>query len=94
VSEHASEEEFRMKNLVTVVGLCVGALVVMEQAALADPTKKDDDYGYIFKDDALQAEGKDAITAQIRVRQRGTREGLLRPRVHFVPEMLKSVENL
>lgn len=83
-----------MKNLVTVVGLCVGALVVMEQAALAEPTKKDDNYGYIFNDEVLQAEGMDAIAAQIKVRQRGTREGLLRPRVHFVAEMLKSVENL
>ena len=78
-----------LAGLLAVVG--VSALAPM---AYADPTKKDDSYGYIFQDDPLQAEGKNANTAQIRVRKGGTRELLLRPRVHFVTEMLKSVENL
>ncbi|AKT37351.1 hypothetical protein [Chondromyces crocatus] len=56
--------------------------------------KKDDSYGYIFKDDILSADTQGASTAQIRVIKVGRRDQLLRPRVHFVPEMLKSVENM
>jgi hypothetical protein len=63
-------------------------------AAHADPTKKDNNYGYEFSDDALKAEGPGAHTARITVIPVGRRDRLLRPRVHFVTEMLKSVEQL
>lgn len=62
--------------------------------ASAEPTKKDDNYGYIFTDDVLNAENAGSSTAQIQVLKMGRRDRLLRPRVHFVPEMLKSVENM
>ena len=45
--------------------------------------EKEDSYGYVFTDDALQVEGKGVLTAQIHVRQGGTREILLRPRGGF-----------
>lgn len=83
-----------MKTMVMVIAGALLGIVTTENAARADPTKKEDSYGYVFTDDALKAEGKDVLTAQIRVRPRGTREALLRPRVHFVTEMLKTVENL
>jgi hypothetical protein len=63
-------------------------------SAQAEPTKKDDSYGYKFEDDILNAPGNDANVGMIKVRPMRTRELLTRPRVHFVPEMLKSVENL
>jgi hypothetical protein len=62
--------------------------------ACAEPTKKDNDYGYTFKDDLLQAGELTSQAAQIRVLNKGRRDLLLRPRLHFVQEMLKSVENM
>ena len=57
-------------------------------------TKTDDGYGYSFEDDPLNAGGFGPNDATIRVRARAARTTLIRPRTSFVPEMLKSVENL
>ncbi|HZF53562.1 MAG TPA: hypothetical protein VE093_33170 [Polyangiaceae bacterium] len=70
------------------------AFITTSVVAAAEPTKQDDSYGYIFKDDALAAETMGAASAQIRVLKLGRRDRLLRPRVHFISEMLKSVENM
>ena len=51
-------------------------------------------YGYEFDDDPLNAGGFGPNDATIRVRPRAARTTLIRPRTSFVPEMLKSVENL
>jgi hypothetical protein len=51
-------------------------------------------YGYEFEDDPLNAGGFGPNDATIRVRQGPVRTTLIRPRTSFVPEMLKSVENL
>jgi len=51
-------------------------------------------YGYEFDDDPLSAGGFGPNDATIRVRPRAARTTLIRPRTSFVPEMLKSVENL
>jgi hypothetical protein len=79
--------------------ILVGMAVVMGLSAVAfsasaEPTKKDDSYGYEFKDDILNADSKIANDVHIKVRKRASRELLQRPRLHFVPEMLKSVENM
>ena len=54
----------------------------------------DDGYGYTFDDDPLNAGGFGPNDATIRVRPRAARTTLIRPRTSFVPEMLKSVENI
>jgi hypothetical protein len=78
-----------------LIGLALAmAFVATAGDAAADPTKKDDSYGYVFEDDALKADTMGAASAQIRVLKLGRRDRLLRPRVHFVSEMLKSVENM
>ena len=82
-----------MKKSLIAFGLSM-AFITTSVVAAAEPTKKDDSYGYIFKDDALQADSMGATGAQIRVLKLGRRDRLLRPRVHFVAEMLKSVENM
>ena len=51
-------------------------------------------YGYEFSDDPLSAGGFGPNDATIRVRPGPVRTTLIRPRITFVPEMLKSVENL
>jgi hypothetical protein len=51
-------------------------------------------YGYEFSDDPLSAGGFGPSDATIRVRPGPVRTTLIRPRTSFVPEMLKSVENL
>ena len=67
-------------------------------AAGAKPTAggggKEDGYGYEFSDDPLSAGGFGPNDATIRVRPGPVRTTLIRPRTSFVPEMLKSVENL
>ena len=54
----------------------------------------DKGYGYEFSDDPLSAGGFGPNDATIRVRPGPVRTTLIRPRTSFVPEMLKSVENL
>ncbi|MEO8901906.1 MAG: hypothetical protein ABI488_08575 [Polyangiaceae bacterium] len=53
-----------------------------------------DGYGYEFTDDPLNAGGFGPNDATIKVRPRAARTTLIRPRTTFVPEMLKSVENI
>ena len=59
-----------------------------------DAAGKDEGYGYEFSDDPLAAGGFGPNDATIRVRPGPVRTTLIRPRTSFVPEMLKSVENL
>ena len=51
-------------------------------------------YEYTFADDALDAHPNITSSLTIAVRGRAPSAGLIRPRVQFVPEMLKSVEAL
>jgi hypothetical protein len=64
------------------------------QAAKESAEKGGDGYGYEFDDDPLSAGGFGPNDATIRVRPRAARTTLIRPRIQFVDEMLKSVENL
>ena len=57
-------------------------------------SKTDDGYGYSFDDDPLNAGGFGPNDATIRVRAKAARTTLIRPRTSFVPEMLKSVQNI
>ena len=65
-----------------------------EAAAAAGGGGKEEGYGYDFSDDPLSAGGFGPNDATIRVRPGPVRTTLIRPRTSFVPEMLKSVENL
>mgnify|MGYP001262193615 CR=1 FL=1 len=81
-----------------IVALALGAAAfVVTPAALAQAKKEakgDEGYGYTFEDDPLNAGGFGPNDATIRVRPRAARTTLIRPRTSFVPEMLKSVENI
>jgi hypothetical protein len=75
-----------------VLGLTFAAAVV--SLASAASAQDEEGYGYEFEDDPLNAGGFGPNDATIRVRPKAARTTLIRPRTTFVPEMLKSVENL
>jgi hypothetical protein len=83
-----------------VVSLAAGVSVFMlASGALAQAAKEteggsDEGYGYQFEDDPLAAGGFGPNDATIKVRPKAARTTLIRPRTTFVPEMLKSVENI
>jgi len=80
------------------VALAVLGVLLFATDALAQGKpgggKKEEGYGYEFSDDPLAAGGFGPNDATIRVRSGPVRTTLIRPRTSFVPEMLKSVENL
>lgn len=79
----------------TIMALATLGATLFTSAAYAEPRKeKAENYGYTFDDDALLGGDLGAQTAVIKVRQKGMRDKLIRPRVQFVNELLKSVEAL
>jgi hypothetical protein len=78
----------------TTAILSAATVLLIGSVAFAQDKKKDDGYGYEFTDDPLNAGGFGPNDATIRVRPGPVRTTLIRPRTSFVPEMLKSVENL
>ena len=77
--------------------LVASASMAQGGAAGAKPAAGGDSkegYGYEFSDDPLSAGGFGPNDATIRVRPGPVRTTLIRPRTSFVPEMLKSVENI
>jgi hypothetical protein len=77
-----------------IVVASMGVLLFTTEALAQGKSKKEDGYGYDFTDDPLNAGGFGPHDATIRVRPGPVRTTLIRPRTSFVPEMLKSVENL
>lgn len=83
------------RTVVCLACLCVAtSTLLVASAAGAEETKKDQGYEYWFQDDPLKAAGADGNLPLIKVRATGTRQSLMRPRTAFVPELLKSVENM
>ncbi|MCL2726042.1 MAG: hypothetical protein FWD69_16575 [Polyangiaceae bacterium] len=94
-----------MKTKRVVFGFVVAAFLLTSASAFAQAAggggvkttvgaNKEEGYGYEFSDDPLAAGGFGPNDATIRVRPGPVRTTLIRPRTSFVPEMLKSVENL
>jgi hypothetical protein len=80
--------------LLTGMSVLLVTSFVLAQGKAGAGGKKDEGYGYEFSDDPLNAGGFGPNDATIRVRPGPVRTTLIRPRTSFVPEMLKSVENL
>jgi hypothetical protein len=81
-------------GMVAAAFLLTTASAVFAQEAKPAAAGKEEGYGYEFSDDPLAAGGFGPNDATIRVRPGPVRTTLIRPRTSFVPEMLKSVENL
>jgi hypothetical protein len=92
----------KLTNKWLLGGLTAMTLILVSASAFAqDATPSagggsgaNGDYGYKFEDDPLSAGGFGPADATIRVRPGPVRTTLIRPRTSFVPEMLKSVENI
>src|ERR1700704_2702693 len=91
----------RLSKKLAVALVAFGVVLTTSQAFAQQPKAaagaaggKEEGYGYEFSDDPLSAGGFGPNDATIRVRPRAARTTLIRPRTSFVPEMLKSVENL
>lgn len=88
----------RVKLVAVAVSLgvfLIGSMSWAQSVKTTDSGKKDDSgYGYEFDDDPLAAGGFGPNDATIRVRPGPVRTTLIRPRISFVDNMLKSVENL
>ena len=86
------------KLKVTFAALSVGLVVLGSSSVVFAQAAKSSDadggYGYEFSDDPLNAGGFGPNDATIRVRPTAARTTLIRPRISFVQEMLKSVENI
>jgi hypothetical protein len=70
------------------------ALVSFGRSALADPPGKPQRYEYNFSDDRLLGGEPQPGGAMIPVVNMKRRDQLVRPRLQFVHEMLKSVESM
>jgi hypothetical protein len=72
-----------------------GSEVRRERSSGVRVTDIDQDHWQaVFEDDLLSGDGFGADAPIIRVRPVSTFGYLIRPRTHFVPEMLKSVERI
>ncbi len=83
----------------TVLTLLVAGLVGVAAPAFAEGAKGAAAGGggatsYDFEDDLVQGDLVRPDGENLMVRRRGARESLIKIREHFVPELLKSVENL
>ena len=87
----------RTKLVAAIVGLgvfLIASAAWAQRSVEGVKEGKEAGYGYEFDDDPLAAGGFGPNDATIRVRPGPVRTTLIRPRISFVDNMLKSVENL
>ena len=80
-----------MRKLLALVILGAAMLVV---APVSAQDGGGDTTTYDFEDDLVTGDLVRPDGEMLNVRRRGSRSSLIRIREHFIPEMLKSVENL
>lgn len=89
----------RHRSVQRVLGTALALLITTAGTAQAQgrpaaSSTKDRDISYVFEDDPLQAGATNPNDVRIMVFAYGMRQQLIRPRTAFVPELLKTVENL
>ena len=72
------------------VALLLGFLLIASSAM----AQEDNATSYDFEDDLVQGDLVRPDGENLMVRRRGARESLIKIREHFIPELIKSVENL
>jgi hypothetical protein len=84
-------------KIAMALALCAGICTVAPSAhadPTNQPTKDGKGYAYEFPDDKLLTADGAGVVPMIKVRPKAKRDLLHRPRLQFVQEMLKSVENM
>lgn len=76
-----------------LLGITASAMA-QDAGDAAAPAGGDNTTSYDFEDDLVQGDLVRPDGENLMVRRRGARESLIKIREHFIPELLKSVENL
>lgn len=76
--------------MMMALGLALGGVYTITPTVAA----AQDSTTYDFEDDLVTGDLVRPDGEMLQVRRRGRRASLIRVREHFIPEMLKSVENL
>jgi len=84
--------KFALQTLV-FIGLLAAIAVISPPSALAQ-SERAPETTYDFEDDLVTGDLVRPDGEQLIVRRRGRRASLIQIREHFIPEMLKSVEDL
>lgn len=82
-----------MKKLMAML-VCALGLPVLTGVTAVHAQDGGASTSYDFEDDLVQGDLVRPDGENLMVRRRGARESLIKIREHFVPELLKSVENL
>ena len=85
---------FRLVLAIVATGAAGAPSLAQAQTSGYQETATGGDAQLIFKDDVMTAGGLDGTMSVVKVPTRALRSGLLRPRVEFVAELTKTVENL
>ena len=84
--------------LALTVTLALAALAFAPRPAAAEEPKSDarrgDQTAYEFDDELVNGDTANPNGEVLHVRKRGQRESLIRARTHWIPELLKTSENL
>lgn len=80
-------------SMVLTFGVLCGAATFLSGTSRA-AAQEGETTTYDFEDDLVQGDLVRPDGEMLNVRRRGRRASLIRVREHFIPEMLKSVENL
>lgn len=95
----SAEEVVKKLQTIVIAGALSGAMVfgfgvAPSTAQAQDPAAGGDATTYDFEDDLVSGDLVRPDGEMLSVRRRGRRQSLIRIREHFIPEMLKSVEDL
>ncbi len=76
------------------IGVSFGLVLGVSSLGVPAPASAQESTTYDFEDDLVTGDLVRPDGEMLQVRRRGRRASLIRVREHFIPEMLKSVENL
>lgn len=83
-----------MKTIVTLPALALALALAAPASAQDHGRAAEAETTYDFEDDHVDGDYRQPIGERLDVRSRHGRQSLVRPRAHFVPELLVSIERI
>lgn len=83
-----------MKTIVTLPALALTLALAAPASAQDHARPTEAETTYDFEDDHVDGDYRQPIGERLNVRNRSGRQSLVRPRPHFIPELLVSVERI